>query len=250
MLSEGIAFTKPIFNFVQGQKSTDKFKPLFYLTILLCLLSLPGAAAPNWEISPENPVAGDVIEIKGTGFSGETVDIVTTFEKEVNASESRYEYLLEDVEISSDLYNRFTVQATGVEDLNVSVKMLLWMTKTIEADNGVATVSHENVPKGTYNIKLGGKAIEPTVKLKITALEQVKPDSQGNFVYEFNTNSVPPGIFEIKVGEETKQVNLKPSDKSGAPKESWNPLKSWNMLIAGILAGLVFLFVYFKKNKN
>ena len=115
LLSEGIAFIKPIFNFFQSQKIIEKLKPLFYLSILLLLLTFSGAAAPNWEIRPENPIVGDVIEIRGTGFEGETADILTTFEKVVNASEGQYEYLLEDVEIFSDLYNSFTVQATGLK---------------------------------------------------------------------------------------------------------------------------------------
>ena len=129
--------------------------------------------------------------------------------------------------------------------------MLLWVTETIEADDGIATVSHENVPKGTYNIKLGGKAIAPTVNLKITALKQVKLDSQGNLVYKFNIKPISPGTFEMKIGNETKQITLKPSEKAEASgKEPWNPLESWRMLIAGSLAGLVFLFVYIKKKKD
>lgn len=59
---------------------------------------------------------GDIIEIKGSNFTGDTAEVLVSFEKDVPVSEGRYEYLLENVEISPGFKNRFNVQAKGAED--------------------------------------------------------------------------------------------------------------------------------------
>lgn len=172
------------------------------------------AASGSWELIPESPVIGDAMEIRGTGFAGETAKVMITFEKEVQVQDGEYEYLLEDIIIPSGFDNSFTVQATGADDLNVRAKMLLWLTKSAEAKNGIATVSQKSVPPGTYNIMIDGKASNPNVKLNITAMQEVEVDSGGNLSYEYNTKSIPAGNFKIKVGSIEKQIELKPAEIS------------------------------------
>ena len=218
MHPEEIVLVKPVFTPTQNPKNKENLKFLFLLPIFLCLIFLclvasPGAAASSsWEFIPENPVAGDIMEIRGTGFAGETVKVVVTFEKEVQVLDGRYEYLLEDIIIPPGFGNSFIVQATGADDLNVRAKMLLWITKTGEAKGGIATVSQTNVPPGTYKIRMDGKASAPNVKLKITASQEVEVDSGGSFSYTYNTKSIPPGNFEVKVGGVAKQVELQPGE--------------------------------------
>ena len=213
MLPEEIVLVKPVFTSTQNPKNKENLKFLILLPIFLCLVASPGAAASgNWELIPENPVAGDIMEIRGTGFAGEAVKVVVTFEKEVQVLDGRYEYLLEDIIIPSGFGNSFIVQATGADDLNVRAKMLLWITKTGKAKDGIATVSQTNVPPGTYKIRMDGKASAPNVKLKITASQEVEVDSGGSFSYTYNTKSIPPGIFEVEVGGIAKQVELKPGE--------------------------------------
>ncbi len=213
MLPEEIVLVKPVFTSTQNPKNKENLKFLILLPIFLCLVASPGAAASgNWELIPENPVAGDIMEIRGTDFAGETVKAVVTFEKEVQVLDGRYEYLLEDIIIPAGVGNSFIVQATGADDLNVRAKMLLWITKTGKAKDGIATVSQTNVPPGTYKIRMDGKASAPNVKLKITASQEVEVDSGGSFSYTYNTKSIPPGNFEVKVGGIAKQVELKPGE--------------------------------------
>lgn len=212
MLSDGVALLRFIFTFVQMLKNRKMLKFLFWLPVFLCLIAFPVTAATNnWELTPENPVVGDIIEIKGTDFTGETAEVQVTFEKDVPVSDGRYEYLLEGVTIP-DFNNRFTVKATGADDLNLRVKMLLWVTKTGEAKDGATTVSQSNVPPGTYKIKIDGKASTSNVKIKITGLQQVKVDSDGSFSYEYDSQSIPAGNFEVKVGDVEKQIKLKPGE--------------------------------------
>ena len=211
MLPEKVVLEKLTFTPIKNPKNKEKLGFLLMIPIFLCLIVSPGAAASSsWELVPENPVVGDTIEIKGTGFEGDTVKVLVTFEKEVQVLDGRYEYLLEDIEIPG-FDNSFTVQAIGANDLNVRAKMLLWITKTAEAKDGIATVSQAGVPPGTYKIRIDGKASDSKVRLKITASQGVEVDSGGSFSYKYDTKSIPAGNFEAKVEGITKQIDLQPA---------------------------------------
>ena len=90
--------------------------------------------------------------------------------------------------------------------------MVLWATKSSNASGDTATVSQSNVLPGTYKIKIDGNAGEGVseVNLKITAFQKIKADSNGNFSYSYNTTAVPPGNFEVKIGDVTKKIILRP----------------------------------------
>jgi hypothetical protein len=183
---------------------------LSVLLLILLTISPAAAAVSSWEISPEKPVPGDTLRIKGSASPEEEVEVQVTFEKTVQASGGEYEYTLQDVKIPEGFNNRFTVKASEANNLNVRVKMLIWMTKSSEASGNIATVTQSSVPPGTYQIKMDGdaKGETSTVNLKITAVQQVKADSNGDFSYSYNTKAVPPGDFEISVGGITKKVTL------------------------------------------
>jgi hypothetical protein len=202
---------KPIFTHIQNLKNKENLKVLLLFSVFLCLIISPRAtASSNWEITPENPVVGDLMQIKGTGFTGENAKVMVTFEKEVEVDDGSYEYTLENVVIPSGA--SFNVQATGADDLNVRAKTLLWITKSAEAKDGVATVSQEEVPEGTYTIRIDGKSNASSVKIKITAIQEVEVDSEGNISYEYDTSSIPAGNFEVKVEDSTKQIELQSSE--------------------------------------
>ena len=168
----------------------------------------------RWESFPQEPVCGDTLNINGSASPGEEVDVFVTFEKTIPVPEGRFEYTLENVTIPEGLDNLFTVEARGVNNLNVRVKMVIWATKSSGASEGTATVSQSNVPAGTYTIKIDGNAGEGVseVNLKITASQGIRADSNGNFSYSYNTTAVPPGNFEIKVGGVTKEITLRPRE--------------------------------------
>lgn len=269
LLSEGITFLKLFFTFLRNQRNRKKLKLLFYLPVFINLIVLPGIASANsWELVPETPVVGDTIEIRGSDFTGKTADVLVSFEKDVQVVDGRYEYLLEDVEIPPGFNNRFTAQAKGVDDLNVRVKMILWITRTAKAKEGTATVSQLGVPPGTYQIRIDGKSNASEVKLKITGLQKVEVDS-GNFSYKYNTKSIPAGNFEINAGNVTRQVTLLPAEslpsemnisseqepdrgENSAAIETDNlrTRKNWNILIGGILTGVILLLLYSRTKKR
>jgi len=211
--SEEIKSVKPVFTFIKNPKNKGSLGLLFLLLIFLFLIISPGAAASSsWGLTPQNPAAGDIIEIKGTGFEGDNAKALVSFEKDVAVQGGEYEYTLEDVVIPSSSYNSFTVQAEGVEDLNVRAKMLLWITKSAEAKDGTATVSQTNVPGGTYEIRIDGKASSSEVKLKITAMQEVEVESDGSLSYLYSTKSIPGGDFEVNIGGITKQIKLQSAE--------------------------------------
>lgn len=181
------------------------------ILILVILTISPAAAAVNsWEISPERPVLGDTLLIKGSASPDEEVEVQVIFEKAVEVFGGEYDYTLEDVKIPEGFNNRFTVEASEASNLNVRVKMLIWITKSSEASGNTATVTQSSVPPGTYQIKMDGDARGGTsiVNLKITAVQRVKANSDGDFSYSYNTKAVPPGDFEVSVGGIKKEITL------------------------------------------
>jgi LEA14-like dessication related protein len=190
---------------------------LSVLILVLLTISPAAAAVSSWDLSPEKPVLGDTLRIKGSASPEEEIEIRVTFEQEAPVSGGEYEYILEGVKIPDGFKNRFTVQASGARDLNVRVKMLIWVTKSSEASGDTATVTQSSVPPGTYQIKMDGDARggTSTVDLKITAVQQINADSNGDFSYFYNTKAVPPGDFEISVGGVKKKVTLQQGKISG-----------------------------------
>ncbi|MDD3245410.1 MAG: hypothetical protein PHF18_00835 [Methanosarcina sp.] len=199
---------------------TTTFLSVFILALLM--ISPAAASVSDWEYSPENPVIGDTLSIEGSASPEEELDVLVNFEKTVSVSEGKYEYILEDVEIPNGFDNNFNVEATGAKNLNVRVKMLIWMTKSADASGNTATVSQSSVPPGTYIIKIDGDAAEgaSSVDLKITAIQGIKANSGGDFSYSYNTKAVPVGDFEINVGGITKTVTIESESYSGGSSSS------------------------------
>lgn len=195
---------------------------LSVLSLVLLTISPAAAAVSSWDLSPENPVLGDTLRIKGSASPEEEIEVQVTFEKTAQVSGGEYEYILEGVKIPEGFKNRFTVQASGASDLNVRVKMLIWVTKSSEASGNTATVTQSSVPPGTYQIKMDGNARggASTVNLKITAVQKIEADSDGDFSYSYNTKAVPSGDFEISVGGTKKKVTIQQEKTSIVPISS------------------------------
>ena len=173
----------------------------------------------DWKLSPQEPVCGDTINISGNASSGEKINVVVTFEKNVSVLEGKYEYSLQNVSIVKGLGNLFTVEANGVNNLNVRAKKVIWLSKSANASGDTAIVSRSNIPTGTYEIRIDGDAKEGVsdVNLKITASQTIQADSNGNFSYSYNTTAVPPGNFEVKAGDITKVITLRSIEESVLP---------------------------------
>ena len=288
MFPEETKLIKPVFTFIKNLKNKESLRLLFLLPVFLFLILSPRAAASsNWELTPQNPVVGDMMTIKGTGFEGDTVEVQVSFEKEVEVQDGEYAYQLEDVVIPSGSGNSFNVKAVGADDLNVRAKTLLWLTKSAKAKDGTATVFQAHIPSGTYEIRIDGKASGSSVKLRIKAMQEIKVDSDGSISYQYNTKSIPAGNFEVNIDGIKKKIELQPSESLPSETNSseqnsseeevggitekikeeidngknifseekkfaddLRDLKSQKIWIAGILAVLILFVVYLGRKKS
>ncbi|WP_052725695.1 PKD domain-containing protein [Methanosarcina barkeri] len=198
----------------------------------------------DWKYSPQEPVCGDTINVNGSASPEEKLNVLVTFEKNVSVSEGEYEYSLQNVSVVNELGNLFTVEATGVNNLNVRAKKVIWLTKSANASGDTAIVSRSNIPTGTYQIRIDGDAKEEVseVNLKITASQTIQADSNGNFSYSYNTTAFPPGDFEVKVGNITKVIIL------GSKGEPVLPVANFSTNISEGHAPLVVQFNDSSKN--
>lgn len=189
------------------------------LTVLLLalLLTSPLASADvatEWEVAPSSPYVGNTLVITGTSAPDQTLDAQVSFEKSVAVSGGEYEYVINEVKIPSADNNRFTVRAEGVKDLNVRV---LLFTLSKDATDGVAEISQSHVPPLTYKVRMDGDALDgqSRVTLRITAAQTIDTDSQGNLRFEYDTDGMPAGEYDITIDGVTKTVTLKAKSSSG-----------------------------------
>jgi len=204
---------------------------LVVLLIFLGLIVQPAAGeVSSWELVPGNPTIGDVLKVRGNAEPGEEVEILVSFEKTVPVYLREYSYELDGIEIL-DFNNHVTVRAEGVEDLNAGWKMLFWKTESSIASDGIATVSHDRIPPGNYQFKVGGYAEREatTVKLKISVLQKVTTGSDGVFSYTYYTDALPAGDYEMKIGSSSKKLTL--SSEKQEISEGPNPPRQGSLTI-------------------
>lgn len=187
---------------------------IIVLALFLTVLAPPAAAEINWDVSPTHPAVGDILVISGTAAPNEKINAQVSFEKEIPVSRGRYMYVIDGVEIPEGK-NIFTVRAEGVNDLNVRVKTNVWVTLSTDANNGIASISQSSVPPGTYKAKIDGTAQsgKSSVDLKITASQPINAGPDGNFIYSYNTSSIPEGNFTIVIENCMRTITLSPEKK-------------------------------------
>lgn len=208
---------------------------LLSILLLFCLLISPAAAtAVDWKISPTSPTVGDTLKITGTAPPGKDVRAEVTFIKNLPVSQGRYRLTLNNLQVPDGKDNLFTVRADGVKNLHVGVTKLLTVNLNKDATSGVATISQGHVPALSYDILIDGDALKGknSVQLQITASQTLTADSKGKFAFSYDTFSMPPGKFSIKVGNQAKTIELKPkgqkkpvADFTASPVYGVEPLK-------------------------
>lgn len=180
---------------------------LFFILVASLLVStlipISSASVSYFEITPDNPVKGDIVKIAGTASAYEQVPIELSFEKDLSVAGGKYDWLLSSIEIPKG-ENRFTVTATNVKKLNVALKLGFWFTRSTDAnENGFARISQSNVPGGNRKAKISGESVSEsgTVKIKVEATVYLTAEANGNFEYSYDTSPIPLGEFKVKVGD-------------------------------------------------
>lgn len=151
------------------------------------------------DASPMNPDPGEKVMITGFAKPGEAVRLSSSFEMNLPVEAGRYEYVANGVEIPQKP-NRFSVTARNVEDLNVGIKMGIWLNMPIKASGGTASVSRADVPPGRYTLKMFGNAKEGAsdVSVSVSAETTVYADSDGSYRLAIDTTGIPEGDYRVQ----------------------------------------------------
>lgn len=94
--------------------------------------------------------------------------------------------------------------------------MFVMFTRTSHASDGVAVFSDSDVPAGTYDIRVDGKAMDnrDRVTIVVEAVQTIKVDEDGSFNYSYDTSSLVGGEFKVKAGDIIKDVFLNSKKES------------------------------------
>jgi hypothetical protein len=178
--------------------------------ILLFLISSCSA----FDVTPSNPMPGDKITISGSGAPGSQLEFRSSFSMNLPVSNGQYEYE-SNVEVPQKP-NRFAVSARNVKDLNLGVKMIIWITKRIEANGGTASVSQSDVPPGRYDLKMFGTAEDgaSSVPVDVSAKTTVNADSDGKYSLILDTSGMPGGDYIIEGAGDVKTIHVGSSEIS------------------------------------
>lgn len=161
------------------------------------------------EVSPSNPVQGDVLKVDVEADPGEMVDIQIKFKKDLQVSGGKYLLELNGVEVPQRP-NSFTVKATNVNNLVLAVRLGIWISVSKDASNGVASISQGEVPSGRYDVQVKGDAAPGASKvtIEVTARTTVTVESDGHYSISYDTSSIPAGTFNVDVGGMSRTVTL------------------------------------------
>ena len=94
----------------------------------------------GFEVSSTNPSPGEIVTITGSGNPGQEVEFQTSFQMDLPVVSGKYEYEASSIKIPQKP-NQFGVTVEGVKDLNLGVKIGLWITKGFKAKDGVVSLS-------------------------------------------------------------------------------------------------------------
>lgn len=172
--------------------------------ILAFLLSVCSA----FDLSPSNPKAGDDIVITGIAAPGEQLNFRSSFSMDLPVSNGQYEY--ETKVVIPQTPNKLAVTARNVKDLNLGVKMVIWITKRFEARSGIASISQSDVPPGRYDLKMFGTAADgaSNVDVEVNAETAVLADSSGKYSLVIDTSGMPDGDYRIEGGGDSKVAHI------------------------------------------
>ena len=152
-------------------------------------------------VSTENEVT-----ISGVGL-GE-IRLIVSFKDTIPVFAGRYSYDLVGINIPQRP-NNFTITTSEVKNLKVGVKKIqdnttrIWVTQTIAAPEGIATVQSDLPSPGNYHVKIFGDAAEGVseVDLELTAVKKIK--ASGDFSLSIDISGFPAGKYTVTATADT-----------------------------------------------
>lgn len=176
--------------------------------IIIIAITVTVSTCSAFDISSQNPQPGDKITLTGKAAPGEQVNLRSSFAMDLPVTNGKYEYET-NVEIPQKP-NNLAVTARNIKDLNLGVKMVIWITKSFPASGGVASISHSDVPPGRYDLKMFGSAVDAASKVtvEVDAETAVKADSAGRYSLVMDTSGIPNGDYRISGAGDSKVVHI------------------------------------------
>ncbi len=152
-------------------------------------------------MSTENEVT-----ISGVGL-GE-LSLIVSFKETIPVFAGRYSYDLVGINIPQRP-NNFTITTSEVKNLKVGIKKIqdsttrLWVTQTIAAPEGIATVQSGHPSPGNYHVKIFGDAAEGAseVDLELTAVKKIT--ASGDFSLSIDISGFPAGKYTVTAKADT-----------------------------------------------
>lgn len=201
------------------------------LASLLILISVCSAL----DISPPNPNPGDTVTITGQAQPNQEVSLRSSFHMDLPIIGGGYNY--ETAINVPQKPNRFTFTAKNVEDLNVGLRLGMWITKRFEATGGTIRMSQSNIRPGKYTIKLFGQALPGVsrVPIEVQAETTVKADDIGRYSLDIDTSGVPSGEFRIDGLNESKLIWLGSTrDRAGSETKNYSSTESVSTKLSSV----------------
>ncbi len=163
----------------------------------------------DWRVSSDKIKKGDVFTIEGRTEPDSAVRMDVTFSVNISVTDGRYKKEFKDVDISF-IPNQFIVETTDIDDMTFTVHMLIPFRKHLSASEGKCLYVDKDVPPGTYDITIDGRAGEgvATIPMSVKASQTLISDKEGNFTYNYNTGPFPPGTVSVSIGDDEKEVRI------------------------------------------
>lgn len=198
-------------------------------SIIIIAIIVTVSTCSAFDISSQNLQPGDKITLTGKAAPGEQVNLRSSFAMDLPVKNGKYEYET-NVEIPQKP-NNLAVTARNIKDLNLGVKMVIWVTKSFPASGGVASISHSDVPPGRYDLKMFGSAVDKASKVtvEVDAETAVKADPAGRYSLVIDTSGIPNGDYRISGAGDSKVVHIggHAEDSSSGSSSSSGSAGSW-----------------------
>lgn len=163
------------------------------------------------DIYPVSPIQGNVVTITLTATPYMSVPVKIFFSTNVTVTDGGYNILLEGLKMPAPSKS-LEVSASGVSDLSVSVHVGVWLTKSAVSSGGIATISQDSVPAGSYEVRIFGDASPgiSEVEIILTASSSVVVGVDGRYSIDYDTRGIPAGSLKVVAGGFTRSVDLLP----------------------------------------
>jgi hypothetical protein len=163
------------------------------------------------EVTPQTPVQGDLVTITVKATPNKYVPMTLYFSTNLTITNGNYEILLKGLQVPASS-NNFKVSASGVNDLAVAVYVGVWLTRSSNAMDGQAYISQDNIPGGTYDVRIFGVAFPSAskVNIEIVATSNLFIEVDGSNTYNYDTALVPAGSLRVEAGDITRIITLLP----------------------------------------